>query len=94
MLALQLFAGNFEKGAEAFESGDCKTAFKYFKPLAEQGNVTAQFNLGLMYVQGEGVSQNFKKAVYWCQKAAEQGEAEAQFFLGAMYALELGCPTR
>ena len=40
---------------------------------AEQGDATAQFNLGLMYDTGEGIPQNDTEAVRWYRLAAEQG---------------------
>lgn len=52
---------------------------------AEQGDATAQYNLGVMYAYGQGVKQDDKQAAYWYQKAAEQDHAGAQAFLGAMY---------
>ena len=39
-----------------------------------------------MYHQGQGVTQDYKQAVYWFQEAATQGLAEAQFNLGVMLA--------
>jgi len=45
---------------------------------AEQGDADAQYNLGWMYVKGEGVPQNYKTAVKWYTLAAEQGLASAQ----------------
>ncbi|MEZ9519471.1 cobalamin biosynthesis protein CobT, partial [Vibrio splendidus] len=59
---------------------------KDIKEAAEQGDVRAQTNLGIMYVNGEGVLQDDKQAVYWYRKAAEQGDARAQSNLGVMYA--------
>ena len=53
---------------------------------AEQGNATAQYNLGVMYDNGQGVRQDDAQAVHWYRKAAEQGNVEAQHNLGAMYA--------
>ena len=44
-----------------------------------------QFNLGRMYYFGEGVKQDYAKALEWFQKAAEQGYATAQNNLGSMY---------
>ena len=41
-------------------------------------NVDEQANLGLCYLNGNGVPQDMKKAVYWITKAAEQGHVEAQ----------------
>lgn len=53
---------------------------------AENGDVEAQFYLGLMYDTGEGVPQNLSQAVYWYTQAAQQGHLIAQNNLGAMYA--------
>ena len=38
-----------------------------------------------MYSNGQGVEQDYKKAVEWYRKAAEQGHADAQNNLGFMY---------
>jgi len=56
-------AADFNKGMEAAQSGDFKTALAEWTPLAEQGNASAQFNLGLMYSNGWGVPENDKTAV-------------------------------
>ncbi len=55
------------------------------KVAAEQGDVEAQFNLGLKYDTGEGVPENNPEAVRWYRMAAEQGDATAQVRLGDMY---------
>ena len=52
---------------------------------AKQGKAEAQYNLGLMYDNGQGVNKDYTKAVYWFSKAAEQGRADAQYILGLMY---------
>ncbi len=52
--------------------------------LAAQGDAHAQFNLGVMYDKGRGVSQDYAEAVKWYRKAAEQGHASAQHNLGVM----------
>ena len=62
------------------------------KRLAEQGNAAGQYMLGVMYLKGEGVPQNYQKAVGWWRLAAEQGYATAQFHLGAMYFMGKGLP--
>ena len=38
-----------------------------------------------MYDNGQGVTQDYKQAVYWFEKAATQGLAKAQYNLGLMY---------
>ena len=62
------------------------------KAAAEQGDATAQFNLGLMYDTGKGGPQNHTEAVRWYRMAAEQGLADAQFNLGYMYDTGEGVP--
>ena len=53
--------------------------------IAEQGNATAQYNLGVLYGQGKGVVQDSAEAARWYRLAAEQGNAMAQGNLGIMY---------
>lgn len=60
-------------------------SFTEVKKKAEQGYATAQFNLGVMYYQGEGTLRDPKQALHWHKKSAEQGYTKAQFNLGAMY---------
>jgi len=59
---------------------------------ANQGDAFAQFNLGVMYENGEGVPENDAEAVKWYRKAADQGLADAQFNLGLMYENGEGVP--
>ena len=59
--------------------------FNQMQLLANQGIAEAQFNLGLIYDNGEGVRQDYSKAAQWYEKAANQGIAEAQFNLGLKY---------
>src|SRR5512141_173300 len=84
-MAVPVIAGQFENATKAYERGDYKTAYRLFKPLAEQGNADAQYNLGIMYDHGQGVPQAYTKAVRWYRKAAEKGLAQAQFNLGWAY---------
>jgi len=85
-------ANDYTKGVEAYEKGDFTTALKFWQPLAEQGDTDAQYNLGQMYRQGQGVQQDNKTAVKWYTLAAEQGIANAQVNLGVMYRRGEGVP--
>ncbi len=71
-----------KEGAAAQKRGDYATALRELRPLAEQGNAKAQYNLGVMYDKGRGVPQDYAKAVGWWRKAAEQGDAKAQYKIG------------
>jgi len=84
------WSADYEKGLAAAKSGDFATALQEWEPLAEQGDFRAQYNLGVMYDKGDGVSQDFKTAVKWYTLAAEQGDADAQNNLGVMYAVGEG----
>ena len=85
-LQIESYKGSFNKAVAAYKRGDYATALKEWKPLAEQGDSTAQYNLGVMYRRGDGVIQDYKTAVKWFTKAAEQGDAVAQYNLALMYA--------
>ena len=71
-------AGPFEDGLAAHGKGDYATALRLWRPLAEQGNARAQYNLGLMY-DTAGACQDYVQAASWYRKAADQGDADAQF---------------
>ena len=72
-----VWSADFQKGLEAAQRGDFATALSEWKPLAEQGDASAQYNLGDMYRIGYGVPQDDKTAVKWYTLAAEQGNANA-----------------
>lgn len=59
---------------------------------AEAGDAVAQYNLGVMYLKGDGVPKDAVQAVSWSRKAAEQGHAGAKYNLGVMYAKGEGVP--
>jgi hypothetical protein len=59
---------------------------------AAQGDASAQNSLGYRYVTGEGVPQDFTKAVRWYRLSAEQGNAVAQNNLGVRYGNGEGVP--
>ncbi|MDX2350420.1 MAG: tetratricopeptide repeat protein [Porticoccus sp.] len=60
--------------------------------MAEKGGVSGQYNLGVMYDNGNGVTQDYKRAAELFTKAAEQGHIYAQFNLGNLYADGRGVP--
>jgi hypothetical protein len=76
---------DFHRGEESYARGDYAEARQWYRQAAEQGSVSAQVNLGVMCVDGQGGPQDDQEAVYWYSRAADQGDAMAQFNLGAMY---------
>jgi len=79
------WAADFAKGLAAAKAGDYTTALAEWKPLAEQGDANAQYNLGAMHGNGDGVLKDDKEAVKWFRLAAEQGDVDAQSKLGFRY---------
>lgn len=43
---------------------------------AERGDALAQFKLGTMYLEGQGIQQDYAEALKWIEKAAEQNYIE------------------
>ena len=80
-----VLAQNFQKALAAYDAGDYVTALKEWLPLAEQGNLDAQHNMGLMYYNGWGVLQDYAEAIKWYRLAAKQGDASPQNYIGGMY---------
>lgn len=85
LITTPAFSDDFQKGMDAAERGDYAAALKQFLPLAEQGDVDAQYNSGVLYDKGWGVPQNYKTAIKWYKLAAEHGNAKAQYNLGITY---------
>ncbi len=72
-------------GVLAYDIGDYVTAMRKLRPLAEQGHMSAQHFLGLMYTKGQGVPQDNREALKWYRMSAEQGGIHSQLLLGIMY---------
>ena len=63
-----------------------------FRTAASSGDAVAQYNLGMCYARGVGVSQDMAEAVKWFRLSADQGHAAAQYELGACYLRGEGVP--
>jgi len=85
LLPLAAWAG-LDEGIEAYTAGDYAKALVEFQALADQGNMEAQYFLGLFYHNAFGVKRNQAEAFKWFQKAAQQGDARSQYYVGIMYA--------
>ena len=85
LMAASGFAADFAAGLKAYENSDYVKAFNEWKPIADEGDPNAQFNIGLLYYDGKGVPQDYQQAADWFRRAADQGYAKAQQNLGEMY---------
>ncbi|MBA4143902.1 MAG: sel1 repeat family protein [Nitrosospira sp.] len=61
-----------------------------YQESAKNGNSDAQYQLGLLYLTGNGALQDFAEAAKWLKLAAEQGYALAQYELGLVYRMGHG----
>ncbi|NOT17364.1 MAG: sel1 repeat family protein [Sulfuriferula sp.] len=59
---------------------------------AQNGDVNAQYNLGVLYFEGKDVPQDYVEAAKWYGAAADQGDKQAQFNLGLMFYRGIGLP--
>ena len=66
------------RGTNRRAASSDKESVKWYQKAAEQGHADAQYNLGYMYRNGQGVPQSDKEAATWFGLAADQGHANAQ----------------
>ena len=75
-------AQNAQSTVDQAQADDILTAMR---PLAREGQASAQYNMGVIYAGGIGVSRDYRRAIQWYRQAAEQGYARAQYNLGVLY---------
>ena len=89
LLALWLAAApnteNIKAGNTAYAAGDYETAMSLWLPEAEAGDRVAQFNVGLLYAQGNGVEADPAIAAEWYRQSADQDFYRAQYYLAELY---------
>ena len=83
-------ASDLDDAVDAMRSGDFAEAYCIMRPLADDGDADAQYNIGWMYLNGYGLRVNDSLALEWWSKASEQGHADASFSIGMLYSLGEG----
>ena len=78
VLAFFLYKGKYVKQ-------NIDKALYYFALSANQGNSSAQYNLGCIYYEGIYVQRDLNRAIYYLSLAANQNNSDAQYLLGAIY---------
>jgi TPR repeat protein len=85
---------DFNDGVVAFMMGDYEKAFTTMQSLAETSDHGyAQYYMGMMYMKGQGVEQDYKNASKWFRKASEKSIPQAQYKLGDLYFKGRGVPN-
>lgn len=75
---------DFNTALDAYESGQYTAAYNEFLTMAQSGEKRSQFNLGIMYYQGQHVNKDINKAYAWLKLATEgatTGGSEQSIFL-------------
>ena len=78
-------ANDFDTALAAANKGDYETARRLWKPLAEHGDVLAEYNIGYMNYNGHGGAKNYKEALKWYTLSALHGNNVARYALGVIY---------
>lgn len=85
-------AAPLEEANTAYSKGDYDAAAPLLRALANEGDRSAQFKLGVLYEEGKGVPKNYTEAIRWYCVASAQGDADAPFHIGRIYHDGRGMP--
>ena len=83
-------AKDLDGAVDAMRSGDFAEAYCIMRPLADDGDADAQYNIGWMYMNGYGLRVNDSLALEWWKEASDQGHSDASFSIGMLYSLGEG----
>ncbi len=76
---MSLVGQDFEQGATGEEYGAYQEALQWYRKAADQGYAPAQFNLGVMYLAGQGgIAKDYMATYVWFSLAAVQGDEDAR----------------
>ena len=77
---LQNFFGVFLQFQIGVDTARDDSQAKYWwEKAAGQGDMNAQYNVGLCYYEGKGTVKDIDQALYWWRLAAAQGHENAQY---------------
>jgi TPR repeat protein len=93
MLVARLASAGVAEALAALDRGDFETARAEFSKLAAAGDDKAMITMALFYHQGQGVPQDYSKAMDWYLKAFPLSNGDAYNNLGVMYRDGLGLPV-
>ncbi len=88
-LSLTVYAKNtkYDEAGSVCVQGNYQQDLQNLMQLAtKQNDAKAQYKLGCMYANGQGVKHDDSEAIHWFRLAAELGDSSAQYNLGIGYA--------
>ena len=78
-------AGPLEDAQAALSAGDSVKTLQLLGTLIDQDDPKAEAFLGFMYIQGQGVPQDYASGMRWMRIAADKGLSDAQNEIGVLY---------
>ena len=69
----------------AFSANNYSAALTSYRKAAARNHALAQFNLGVMLIQGLGAESSPKEGVAWLRKAANNNLPRAQYVLASLH---------
>lgn len=86
---------NENKSRKSTQKQENKTYFtiQLYQEKAHTGDAEAQYQLGLLFMNGQGTIQDFEEAAKWFNLAANQNHPQAQYQLGLIHKTGYGLPV-
>ncbi|NDY55915.1 sel1 repeat family protein [Desulfovibrio sulfodismutans] len=76
--------------AEAASAPAAELSFFQWMEKAQAGDLEAQCNVGVFYVNGQGVPRDYPEGLAWLYRAGNAGFSHAQFLLAGLYSQGFG----
>lgn len=91
--ALSTSGEQYHKEALAlYKNKNYEKAFEFYKKSADKGFPLAFYDVGDMYMRGQGVPQSHIEALKWYKIAADKGVPAAYYYVGSIYTQGKGVP--
>lgn len=85
LAAPALAAAGLREGYDAYQLGQYDRALQEFRPLAARNDVVASYYLGVMLLEGRGVTSSVAEGLRWLRTAADGGHTVAQLKVAELY---------
>jgi hypothetical protein len=79
-----------DRGVAAYDSHEYAEALQLLRKAADQEDTRAQYYIGLLYLNGNGVAKNDQEAFRWLKSSADQDYPYAQVYVGWLYEHGIG----
>jgi hypothetical protein len=78
-------AADFDTAYHTYQAGDYREASRDYQRLARDGDARSQYQLGLLYLYGQGVDRSPERGIDWLKRSAQNGYYLAAAELGQIY---------